>query len=107
MKKGRGLRILPHKTNGGLGVSKMELSNLLSNFKQYIINDVATQLDNMQDRRKKDEVDAMLAGLYSHCKERKKNCTCKTIAAMHTHPMPTEFKAVEEDIGEVIYISQR
>ena len=48
MKKGRGLRSLPDKTNGGLGVSKMELSNLLSNFKQDIINDVTTQLDTMQ-----------------------------------------------------------
>ena len=34
VKKGRRLRSFPHKTNGGLGVSKMELSNLLSNFKQ-------------------------------------------------------------------------
>ena len=40
--KGRELRSLPHKTNGGSGVSKMELSNLLSDFKQDIINDVAT-----------------------------------------------------------------
>lgn len=42
MKKGRGLRDLPHKSNGGSGVSKMELSNLLSDFKQDIINNVAT-----------------------------------------------------------------
>ena len=48
VKKGRGLRSLPHKTNGGSGVLKMELSNLLSNFNKDIINDVATQLDTMQ-----------------------------------------------------------
>ena len=42
MKKGRGLRDLPHKSNGNLGVSKMELSNFLSDFKQDVINDVAT-----------------------------------------------------------------
>ena len=48
VKKGRGLRSLPHKTNGRLGVSKMELSNLLFDFKKDIINDVATQLDAMQ-----------------------------------------------------------
>lgn len=41
VKKGKGLRDLPHKSNGGLGVSKMELTNLLSSFKQDIINDVA------------------------------------------------------------------
>ena len=107
MKKGRGLRSLPHKTNGGSGVSKMELSNLLSNFKQYIINDVATQLDTMQAQRKNNEVDAMLIEFYSHCKERKKNCTCKTITAVNAHIMPTKFKEIDEDIGEVIYVSQR
>ena len=48
MKKARGLKGLTHETNGELGVSKMELSNLLSNFKKYIINGVATQLDAMQ-----------------------------------------------------------
>ena len=41
MKKGRG----PHSTvTKGIsqGISKLEISNLLSNFKQDIINDVAT-----------------------------------------------------------------
>ena len=33
LKKGRGLINLPRKSNGGSGVSKMELSNLLSDFK--------------------------------------------------------------------------
>ncbi len=53
MKKGRGLRSLRHKTNGGLGVSKMELSDLLSNFKKDIIDDFSIQLDTMQAQRKK------------------------------------------------------
>ena len=43
----------------------MELSNLLSNFKKDIINDVATQLDTMQAWRKKDEVDAMMANFVT------------------------------------------
>ena len=51
VKKGRGLRALPHKSNGG-GVSKMELSKMLSKFKQDIIKDVATQLATMQGKRK-------------------------------------------------------
>ena len=84
VKKGRGLRILPHKTNGGLIISNMELSNLLSDFKKDIINDVTTQLDTMQAQRKKDEVDAMLDESCSHCRERKKNCTCKTVVAERT-----------------------
>ena len=92
MKKGRGLRSLPHKTNGGSGASKMELSNLLFDFKQDIINDVTTQLDTMQAQRKKDKVDAMLTKFFSHCRERKKNYTCKTIAIVNAQPMPTETK---------------
>ena len=107
VKKGRGLRSLRYKTNGGLGVSKMELSNLLSDFKQDIINDVATQLDIMQARRKKDEVDAMLTDFFSRCRERKKNYTCKTIAIVNAQPMPIEFKEIDEDTGEVIYVAQR
>ena len=106
MKKGRGLRSLPYKTNSGSRVSKMELSNLSSNFKQDIINDVATQLDTMQAQRKKDEVDAMLTKFFSCCRERKKNYTCKTIAVANTQPMPTKVKAIDEDI-EVIYVAQR
>ena len=85
----------------------MELSNLLFDFKHDILNDVATQLDTMQAQRKKDEADAMLTEFYSHCRERKKNCTCKTIVALNEHPMPSEFKSIHEDKEEVIYISQR
>ena len=47
VKKGQGLRDILQKSLG-VGVSKTELSNLLSDFKQDIINDVATQLDTMQ-----------------------------------------------------------
>ena len=85
----------------------MELSNLLFDFKKDIINDVSTQLDTMQAQRKKDEFDAMLTKFCSHCRERKKNCTCKTIAEINAQPMPTEFKEINEDVGEVIYVAQR
>ena len=49
----------------------MELSKLLSNFKQDIINDVATQLDTIQAQRKKEDADIMLAEYYPHCRENK------------------------------------
>ena len=52
--------------NGVVGDSKYDLSNQLSDFKQDIINNVATQLDTMQLKRKHEEVDAMLAKLYFH-----------------------------------------
>lgn len=63
--KGRGVYSNSLK-NGGDGVSKMDLSNFLSEFKKDIINNVATQSDTMQAKRKHEEVDAMLVELCSH-----------------------------------------
>ena len=106
MKKGRGIRDLPHKSNGGSGVSKIDLSNLLSDFKKDIINNVATKLDSMQERKNEEE-DAMLAKFFSHCREMKRNYKYKIVAFVHTNPMPTKFKAINEENGEVFYVSQR
>lgn len=83
IKKGWGVRDLFQK-NPGAGVSKVELSNLLSDFKQDIINDVATQLDTMQDQRKKEEDDLMLAEYFPHCREKKHNYQYKPIASMNS-----------------------
>lgn len=85
----------------------MELSDLLPNFKKDIINDIARQLDSMQAGRKKEEANAMLAKFFSHCKEKKRNCRCKTIASMDTNLIPIEFKAINEENGEFFYVSQR
>lgn len=104
MKKGRGLRAMPGKPNC-LGVSKVKLSNLLSKLKQDIINDVATHLDNMQARRKKEETDVMLAIYCPHCREGKRNNKYKIIASLEPQSMPTEFKAIDEN-GELLYVSQ-
>ena len=92
MKKGSGLKSLPHKTNVRLGVSNMELSNLLSNFKKDIKNDVPAQLDTMQAQRKKDEANSILTKFFSHCKKRKKNYTCKTIAIVMHNQCPLSSK---------------
>lgn len=92
MMKGTRLRDLPHKSNGGSRISKMELSNMFSNFRKGIINDVSTQLDTMQALRKKDKVGAMLAQFCSQCKEKKMNCKSKIFASMDTHPMSTKFE---------------
>ena len=105
VKKGRGLRDLPHKSNGRLGVSRMELSNLLSNFKKEIINDVATQFNTIKAQRKNDEVDAMLTEYCPHFREKKNNYRCKNVASMETQPMSTEFKAINEN-EEVLYFTQ-
>ena len=56
MKKGRGHQSLTNKgTNQG--ISKLEISNLLTNFKQDIINDVATHLDTMTTKKKHAEAE--------------------------------------------------
>ena len=60
MKKGQG----PHSTvTKGIsqGISKLEISNLLSYFKQDIINDVATQLDMMTEKKKQVEAELQLS----------------------------------------------
>lgn len=107
MKKGRGLRDLPHKSNGGSGVSKMELSNLLFDFKHDIINDVTTQLDSMQERRKKEELDVVLAEFCSHCREKKRNCKYRTVASVDINSMPIDFKSIDEENREFFYVAQR
>ena len=49
----------------------------------------------------------MLAEFLPHCREKKRNCRCKTIASMDTNPIPTQLKAIDEDNGEVFFVSHR
>ena len=81
VKKGWGLRDSLQKSPG-VGVFKIELSNPLSDFKQDIINDVATQLDTMQAWRKNEDADIMLAKYFPHYEENKHNFWCKSIASL-------------------------
>ena len=85
----------------------MDLSNLLSDFKQDIINDITTQLDSMQERRKNEELDAMLFEFCSHCGERKMNCYCKMVASIDINSISIKYHAIEEDNGEIFYVTQR
>ena len=73
MKKGRGHR---SKVTKGInqGISKLKISNLLSDFKQDIINDVATQLDMMTAKKKKAKVELQLAEYCPHGRKQKKDC---------------------------------
>lgn len=59
----------------------------------------------MQVRRKKEEADDVLFEFCSHYKENKRNYKCKTVVSMDINPMPTEFKAIDEENGEVFYVS--
>ena len=69
---------------GGASVSKMDLSNFLSDFMKEIINNVATHFNTMQARRRHEEANAMLAEFFSHYQEKKRNCKCKMVANMET-----------------------
>lgn len=60
-------------------MSKVKVSNSLSNFKD-IINNVASQLDTVQAKRKHDEVEVMLVEYSPHFREKKRNYKCKTIS---------------------------
>lgn len=103
VKNERGIRSVPSKINGSR-VEKVDLSNLVSNFKQNIINNVATQLDTMQDKRKHEEVEAMLAEFFPHYREKGRNHKCKTMANLEAHTIPIEFKAIDEN-NDVLYVS--
>ena len=56
MKKGKGHQTIATK-GISQGISKLEISNLLSNFKKIIINDVTTHLDTMTTKKKHAEVE--------------------------------------------------
>ena len=68
MKKGHGPRSTITKGTSQ-GISKLEISNLLSDFKQDIINDVATHLDRMTTKKKLTKVELQLAEYYPHCRK--------------------------------------
>ena len=59
----------------------------------------------MYARRKKDEVDAILAEFFLHYREKKRHCRCKSVASLETQPMPTKFKSINENV-EVLYVAQ-
>ena len=63
MKKGKGHWT---KTTKGIsrGISNLEISNLLLDFKQDIINDVYTHLDTMTTKKKHAKAEVQLADYY-------------------------------------------
>lgn len=73
------------------GVSRVEITNFLSNFKQGIINDMATQPNTLQEKKKQEEVEVMLAEYCPHCRK-KKDCKCKMVANVDSKKIPSEFK---------------
>ena len=105
MKKGRGHQTIIAK---GIiqGISKIEIANLLLDFKQDIINDVTTHLNTMTTKKKHGEVEVQLAKYYPHCREQNKDCQCKLVASVENQNMPTKCLNIEGDDEKVFFIAQ-
>lgn len=88
------------------GVSKVELSNLLSNMKEDIINHLATQLDTLHIK-KHEKAEAMLTKYFPSYRKIKSNCKCKRMARIQQEKFEKlAFQPIEGDDGK-IYIAQR
>ena len=87
-------------------ISKLEISNLLSNFKQDIINDVATHLDTMTTKKKHAEAKLQLDKYCPHFWKRKKNFQCKLVVNMENKHIPTEYLKIDEDDEKVFFVAQ-
>ena len=66
MKKGKGHRTTATK-GISQGISNLEISSFLSDFKWDIINDVATHLNIMTTKKKHAEVESQLVEYFPHC----------------------------------------
>ena len=104
MKKGRGHQ---STTTKGIseGISKLEISNLLIDFKQDIINDVVTHLDTMNAKKKHVEADTQLAQYYPQC-QKKKDCLCKLVTGAENQHLPTKYIKIDGEDEKVFFISQ-
>lgn len=85
----------------------MKITHLLSNFKQDIIKNMATQLDTLQAKKKHEDVEAMLVEYYPHCRQKKKDCRCKMVANIESKQIPPEFNPIDGDDEQIFYIAQR
>ena len=106
MKKERGHQTIATK---GLnqGISKLEISNLLSYCKQEIINDFATHLNIMTTWKKHAKVKLQLAEYCPHCQKKKKDCQFKLVASMENQHLPTEYLKIDGDDKKVFFVAQR
>lgn len=84
----------------------MELSHLLKDFKDDIINNMATQLDTLQAKKKHEESEAMLVELCPHYRQEKKDCRCKLVANTDNHHV-LEFNPVHGDDEQLFNVAQR
>lgn len=90
------------------GVSRVEISNLLSNMKQDIINHLTTQLDTLHIMKKQEEEESMLTEYCPNYRQRKGNCKCKRVVSLQQEKVEKlNFNKMEGYAGKIFYIAQR
>jgi hypothetical protein len=70
------------------GVSIIEITHFLSDFKIDIIDNMATQLDTLQENKEHEEVEEILVEYCPNCRQKKKNCRCKMVANIDSKKIP-------------------
>lgn len=70
MKKGRGYQFSMGESSIN-GVLRTNITHLLFNFKQDIINNMTTYLDTLQENKKHEEAKEMLVEYCPHCRQKK------------------------------------
>lgn len=83
------------------GVPRMKITGLLTNFKQDVTNNLATQLSTFQAKDKHKEVEATLVEYCPHYKQNK-DCRCKMVTNID-NKIPPKLKPIQikEDQGHL------
>lgn len=72
-KKGRHYRPGSSIAKASTTVSRMEITRLLKDFKEDIINNMATHFDTLQARKKHEEAKTILVEFCPHCRQKKRD----------------------------------
>ncbi|KAH9326150.1 hypothetical protein KI387_006328, partial [Taxus chinensis] len=77
------------------------------NMKQEIINDMATQIDDIHAKKKREDVDVILTEFYHSCRRKKDDCTCRGLSNITEGKEDAlEFKMIEMEDGKVFCVAQ-
>jgi len=86
-------------------VSRVELSNPLTNMKEDIISHLASQLDTLQ-LKKREEADSILTEYCPNCQQRKANCKCRRVASIaEDKSEKPHFQLIEGEDGQLYYVA--
>jgi hypothetical protein len=68
--RGKGIRDTRINKLASRGVTRVELGNLLENFKTDTLSTLSSQLDTIKMKKKQDEENAILTIFFSRCRKR-------------------------------------